>query len=96
MRPATTIAVCASVLSLAACGFVTNAPDLLSSPGFFHGVWHGLLAPWTLILRLFMDIKMYGTPNSGWFYDLGFLLGVGASIPLGWIAATIALLVHLL
>jgi hypothetical protein len=58
-------------------------------------VWHGLLAPWTLILRFFLDIKMYAVPNTGWLYDLGFLIGAAFSIPVGWIAAIIALLVHI-
>jgi len=56
------------------------------------GLWHGLLAPWTLILRWFMDIRMYAVPNSGWFYDLGFLVGVALSIPVGWICAILALM----
>ena len=29
------------------------------------GVWHGLLAPWTLVIRIFADIQMYAVPNSG-------------------------------
>jgi hypothetical protein len=37
---------------------------------------------------------MYETPNSGWFYDCGFLLGVTGSMPIGWAAAIVALLVH--
>ena len=61
------------------------------APGFFPGVWHGLLAPYSLIVRWFVDdISMYAIPNSGWFYDLGFLLGVGGSLPIGWIAAIIS------
>ena len=83
-------------LLLSGCGFavVGYTPD--SYPGFLVGVWHGLLAPWTLILRLFMDIKMYAFPNSGWLYDFGFLIGVGFSLPIGWLAALIALAVTLL
>ena len=80
---------------LAACGFVGTEPIVAGNhPGFLLGVWHGLLAPWTLILRLFLDIKMYAIPNTGWFYDFGFLIGIVFSIPVGWIAATIALIVH--
>ncbi len=91
------MAVVAPLLLLAACGFVGTEPiTVWDPPGLFSGVWHGLLAPWTLILRLFLDIKMYAVPNTGWFYDLGFLIGVVFSIPVGWIAAIIALLVHIL
>ena len=65
------------VLLVAGCGFATTVHSAYDPPGFFYGVWHGLLAPWTLILRLFFDIKMYAFPNTGWFYDFGFLNGVG-------------------
>lgn len=90
-------AVVVPLLLLAACGFVATEPiSGWDPPGFFLGVWHGLLAPWTLILRLFLDIKMYAVPNTGWFYDLGFLIGIVFSIPVGWIAAIIALIVYIL
>jgi len=90
-------AVVVPLLLLAACGFVGTEPiSSWDPPGFFSGVWHGLLAPWTLILRLFLEIKMYAVPNTGWFYDLGFLIGIVFSIPVGWIAAIIALIVHIL
>lgn len=46
--------------------------------GFLAGLWHGVIAVITLILGIFTDIKVYEIHNSGWFYDLGFLLGVGA------------------
>jgi len=72
----------APLLLLAACGFVGTEPiSGLDPPGFFKGVWQGLLAPWTLIVRLFIHIKMYAVPHSGWFYDLGFLIGVVSSLP---------------
>jgi hypothetical protein len=84
------------VLLLAACGFVGSDPISASDPpGFFTGIWHGMLAPWTLVLRLFMDIGMYATPNTGWFYDFGFLIGVVGSIPGGWLAVIIAIFVHI-
>lgn len=66
-------------------------------PGFFIGIWHGLLAPYSLIARWFdSDIVMYAVPNAGWFYDLGFLLGVAVSIPVGWIAAIISTIGHII
>ena len=83
-------------LLIVGCGFATVGQTGVDPPGIVMGIWHGLLAPWTLILRLFMDIHMYAVPNSGWFYDLGFLMGLIFSIPIGWIAAIIAIVVHLL
>ena len=42
------------------------------------GLWHGLLAPVTLLLSFFNpDVQMYEVHNSGGDYSLGFLLGVG-------------------
>jgi hypothetical protein len=84
------------IMLITGCGFATTGHVPAEVPGFFDGIWHGLLAPWTLILRIFMDIKMYAFPNSGWFYDLGFLIGVVFSLPVGWLAAIIATIVHIM
>jgi hypothetical protein len=43
-----------------------------------------------------IDMEMYAVPNSGWWYDAGFLLGTWASLPVGWIAALIAVAQHVL
>jgi hypothetical protein len=76
--------------ALAGCGFVGARPaSVASMPSFFVGI-----APWTLLLRAFLDIRMYAVPNSGWWYDAGFLLGIAGSMPLGWIAALIAITQH--
>ena len=86
-----------AILLLAGCGFAGNEHyGTASTYGFLDGIWHGLLAPWTLLLRVFMDIKMYGYPNSGWLYDFGFLIGIIFSIPIGWMAAIVAIAVYLL
>jgi len=79
--------------TLGGCGFVGKRPASMTTtdPGFLVGIWDGLIAPWTLILRAFMDIRMYAVPNSGWWYDAGFLLGITGSLPLGWVAAIIAI-----
>lgn len=59
--------------------------------GFLFGLWHGLLAPWSLIARIFIpNTVMYFSPNTGFGYDLGYLLGAGGSIPAGWLAAIIS------
>ena len=45
--------------------------------GFFWGVWHGLIAPISLIWGLFnADIRLYEPINNGWAYDLGFYIAV--------------------
>ncbi len=48
-------------------------------PGFWWGALHGLIAPFSLIGSFFdPSVRIYATPNTGWWYDLGFVIGVGA------------------
>ena len=45
-------------------------------PGFFKGLLHGFILLFSFIGSLFTDYKIYAFPNSGGWYDFGFLLGV--------------------
>lgn len=45
--------------------------------GFFWGVWHGWIAPISLIWSIFnSDISVYEPYNTGWWYDFGFYIAV--------------------
>ena len=45
--------------------------------GFFSGVWHGWIAPISLIVGFFRDdVRIYEPNNTGWWYDLGFYIAV--------------------
>lgn len=45
--------------------------------GFFWGIWHGWIAPISLIMGLFdKDIRVYEVMNTGWAYDFGFYIAV--------------------
>ena len=45
--------------------------------GVFQGLWHGIIAPVTLIMSFFNEsVQMYEVHNNGREYNLGFLLGV--------------------
>jgi hypothetical protein len=45
--------------------------------GFFWGVWHGWIAPVSLVLGIFFsDIRVYETANTGWWYDMGFYIAI--------------------
>jgi hypothetical protein len=47
--------------------------------GFFWGVWHGWIAPISLIIGIFNHhIRVYEIHNTGWWYDLGFYLAVAS------------------
>jgi hypothetical protein len=45
-------------------------------PGFIMGFVHGCLSLLSLIGSFFWDIRVYAYPNSGRWYDVGFVLGV--------------------
>lgn len=45
--------------------------------GFFWGVWHGWVAPASLVIGLFNDdIRVYEVMNKGWWYDFGFYIAI--------------------
>jgi hypothetical protein len=49
----------------------------LDPAGFFTGIWHGWIAPISLILGLFnKDITIYESFNTGWWYDFGFYISI--------------------
>jgi hypothetical protein len=46
--------------------------------GFFSGLIHGIIFAFSLIGKLFgADIGLYAEHNSGFFYWLGFIIGIG-------------------
>lgn len=46
--------------------------------GFFSGIWHGFIIVFSLIGKLFgADIGIYAEHNTGFFYWLGFIIGIG-------------------
>ncbi len=49
----------------------------LEPAGFFTGIWHGWIAPFSLVLSIFnKDITIYESFNTGWWYDFGFYISV--------------------
>jgi hypothetical protein len=45
--------------------------------GFFSGVWHGWIAPVSLIFGIFdHNIRIYELNNTGWWYDFGFYIAI--------------------
>ncbi len=47
-------------------------------PGFWLGLWHGLISPVTFFISLFSrTVEIYAFPNGGGWYDFGFMLGIG-------------------
>lgn len=49
--------------------------------GFLYGVWHGAIIIITFIISLFTnDVGLYEINNTGWPYNLGFIIGLNISI----------------
>ncbi len=53
------------------------AADSAGAPGFLYGLLHGFLIVIDFVIGLFSDVRIYAYPNSGTWYDLGFLIGAG-------------------
>ncbi len=52
--------------------YSTNDPA-----GFFSGIWHGWIAPVSLVVGFFNpNVRIYEPYNTGWFYDLGFYIAI--------------------
>ncbi len=62
------------VLILAGCAH-QPAPVGADLPGFFSGLLHGFLIVFSFVGSLFMDVRIYNFPNSGGWYDFGYVLG---------------------
>ena len=49
--------------------------------GFWVGIWHGLIIIVTFIISLFTsEVGIYEASNTGWSYNLGFLIGLFCSV----------------
>lgn len=71
------------ILLLSACAAGVNpqvdmAGDDGEIAGFWTGLWHGIIIPFTFIISLFSEtVNVYEVFNSGGWYDFGFVLGAG-------------------
>ncbi len=72
-----------SLLALSGCAdsvnFTIDQPTQLV--GFWYGLWHGIILPFSWIVSLFYsDVAIYAVYNNGGWYDFGFFLGVSATL----------------
>ena len=64
-------------IMLFAAGCATHsAGQVLDPPGFLYGLLHGFILLFSFVASLFTDYEIYAFPNSGGWYNFGFLLGV--------------------
>ena len=65
------------VIFMSACAPGSGHSTEINPAGFFTGIWHGWIAPVTLIWGLFNpDIRIYEPINTGWWYDFGFYMAI--------------------
>jgi hypothetical protein len=81
------------MLLLTSCA-THNSPEHFANPyGFFSGLIHGLLAPWTILINIISwvlsligvsfleDVQIVGRPNTGFlFYYVGFFIGFSGNL----------------
>lgn len=53
-----------------------SVENVANPPSFLKGLLHGFILLFSFIASLFTDYEMYAFPNSGGWYNFGFLLGV--------------------
>jgi hypothetical protein len=64
-------------VAVSGCFPGTTSSSAGEPAGFFMGVWHGWIAPVSLIVGLFKDgVRIYEPFNTGWWYDFGFYISV--------------------
>ena len=69
--------IAALMLVLAGCAPGDGTATADKPAGFLWGIWHGWIAPVTLVIGLFNhDIRIYETANTGWWYDFGFYIAI--------------------
>ncbi len=66
------------ILSTFLLACFAGTKDTVDKPaGLFLGIWHGWIAPLSLILEIFnSDIRIYEVNNRGFLYDLGFYAAI--------------------
>lgn len=67
------------VILLSSCADVAIIDQCVSEDpyGFWGGLWHGFIAPFSFLGSLIFDsISMYAVNNTGGWYDFGFVLGI--------------------
>ncbi len=71
-----------ALVLLAGCAPGANVsagtPDAAGKiPGFWQGLWNGIISPVTFIISLFNhNVNIYEVHNNGGWYNLGFLFGM--------------------
>lgn len=64
-------------LALAGCAHQVASAVVPGAPGFWLGLWHGVIFPVAAVASFFAaDIAVYAVPNGGVWYDVGYFIGI--------------------
>lgn len=67
----------AALILLSGCVPGDGTSTMDDPSGFFSGIWHGWIAPVTLIWGVFNDaVRIYEPMNTGWWYDFGYYIAI--------------------
>jgi len=69
------IALCSVIFLLASCAHQPPPAAYDHLPGFWSGLLHSFLIFFSFVGSLFTDVRIYAFPNSGGWYDFGYLIG---------------------
>jgi hypothetical protein len=96
-RPVIVACAAVAVMALGACVAGSAASQDAAGSGllqqFLLGLWHGVIAPVTLIVEVInkfaphllpWSVRLYESRNTGVAYDVGFYLGLGAGPPIAF------------
>ena len=65
------------LIMLTGCIPGDGTQTVIKPAGFFWGIWHGWIAPISLIIGFFKSsIRVYEATNIGWWYDFGFYIAI--------------------
>ena len=65
-----------AILMFTSCAAGNEKFDL-DPAGFWMGLWHGIISLVTFVISLFnSEVAIYEVNNTGWPYNLGFILGI--------------------
>ena len=65
------------LLLLSGCMPGAGASSGADPAGFFSGIWHGWIAPISLVVGFFKsEIRIYEIYNAGWWYDYGYYMAI--------------------
>lgn len=65
------------VLLVSGCAPGTTSHSEEKKAGFLWGIWHGWIAPVSIIWQIFNpNVRIYEPNNIGWWYDFGFYIAI--------------------